>query len=330
MKILKYICLVALLASFWHSASAQSQPLLGQYFQNLPAYAPALTGANDFLDLRLSTRQQWSGFEGAPRTYYVSGYAMLRTYNNRKRPLFRTSLSERLNKKMQIKHGVGGYIQSNKFGPLSQFEAKLNYAVHVPVFAKSYLSMGVSGGISSNQIDLSEVTVKNDINDPTYVSYMQNGNSNTYLEASLGLALYSDKYYFSYTMAPVVNTQISGNDNVEVGDKESRHQAMLGLRMYLNKDFELVPNVFARYDQTAPVLYDAGARLRYLQKYWAGLSYRNDETLIGMVGITVNDLWRLSYSYEYDMGDFSNYHSGTHEIVIGLQLYNYNGHVPMW
>ena len=44
-----YILLIVLLA-FGSESFGQGKVVLGQYFQNLPAFSPAFTGANDFLD----------------------------------------------------------------------------------------------------------------------------------------------------------------------------------------------------------------------------------------------------------------------------------------
>ncbi|ELR73781.1 hypothetical protein C900_01391 [Fulvivirga imtechensis AK7] len=310
---------------------SQSRPLIGQYFQNLPAFAPALTGANDFLDLRLSMRQQWAGFDGGPQTYYLSGYGILKgnTADQYRYRSLRLGAPQSNDIKMQLRHGVGGYILSDQVGPFKQLDVKLNYAVHVPVFHRTFLSFGVSAGLANDKVDISDVSVKNPI-DNTYQSYLQDGTSNTYFNLSGGLALNSDRYYISYSLAPLINTFAGGNEGTSIEDESVRHQILLGGRLTISQDVELLPNAFLRIDNTMDPLFDAGLRARYQQKYWVGISYRNSETLIGMLGLVVNDLWKISYSYEYGMGDFNTYNNGTHEIVLGVQLFNYNRYTSMW
>ena len=41
-----------------------------QYFQVAPVLNPAFTGIDDFLDIKLNYRSQWSGFNDSPSTNY--------------------------------------------------------------------------------------------------------------------------------------------------------------------------------------------------------------------------------------------------------------------
>lgn len=311
---------------------SQGRPLLGQYFQNMPAFAPALTGANEFLDIRLSVRQQWTGFEGAPRSYFLAGYGMIKgnaADQHRYRSL-RLGSSGNSKEEARIRHGAGGYVQSDEQGAYKQFDFKLNYAVHVPVFHRTFFSFGVSAGLSNDKIDILDISVKNSMDDMTYQSYLENGTSNTYMNATAGLALNSDRYYVSYSLLPLFNTFVGGNESNHIKNTDMRHQILAGIRLALSQDVEVIPNGFLRLEETIPALFDAGVRVRFQQKYWMGVSYRNSDTFIGMLGLVVNDLWKISYSYEYGTGDFNTYNNGTHEFVIGVQLFNYRRYTSMW
>src|SRR5690606_29174698 len=106
--------------------------------QNMPAFNPALAGANDFLDLRMGVRQQWMGFEGAPSTLYLSGYGTLGGYKQQahQRHSLRTEQpapANSMSRASMIKHGLGANLQMDEQGPFQQMEFNLNYAVHVPV-----------------------------------------------------------------------------------------------------------------------------------------------------------------------------------------------------
>lgn len=310
----------------------QTTPLVGQYFQNLPAFAPALTGANDYLDIRLSSRQQWAGFEDAPQTHFLSAYSSLnkKEANQNKTHSLPVANSNLGNLKNRLRHGVGGYFQTDNAGAFSKTNFNLNYAIHVPVFRKTFLSFGVTTGITNSKIDVNDVTVKNQANDQTYLSYLENGGSNFNYNLAAGMALYSDRYYFSYSMRNMVQALISGNETFNSSNESRSHQFMVGSRHYLNQNVELIPNAFLRLENTMPALIDFGLRMRYQQKYWTGISYRNSGTVIGMLGMAFNDLLLLSYSYEYGTGELGSYTNGTHEIVLGLQLFNNKRFTSMW
>lgn len=305
------------------STSAQTNPLLGLYFQNLQVYNPAHAGMNDYLDINMGIRQQWAGFDGSPRTLYLSANAMLK-FNKLE------DLSTESTVKPGLKHGVAGSLLSDKQGPYEQSEISLAYAAHVPLTQDLYLSMGASPGIYNAKVDMSDVWVKDMANDQTYQSMIVNGSSNTYLHVNMGISLYSKAFYLSYSMAEAAKVSLSGNKDISQEGDQMRHHILGGYRIDLKNSFELMPNAFIRFDQTKPAFYEGGIRARYQQNYWLGASFRNDNTYVGMLGFTFNDKYRLGYSFEYKTKDISRYSNGTHEINIGLRLFNHSGSASMW
>lgn len=335
---MKNIFLSAIAIVFSVSISqAQDKILLDQYFQNLPAFNPALTGSNDFLDVRMGYRQQWMGFDGAPRTMYLSGYGAL---NNKEAPSFqrhsiRTSgLNDNSSKPVSgipaLKQGVGGNLEIDEQGPFSQTEVNLNYAVHIPISYRTYLSFGLAPGIYNAKVDFNKVDVKDAETDPTYQDLLGNGESSTFFQLSGGISLYSDRFYAAYSMMELTHSLISGNETLNNDGGSVRHQVMGGYRFYLNQDFEFVPNAFVRMEKAMPLLWDAGARVQYKGQFWMGASYRNDNSLIGMVGLLYNDMIRIGYSYGHKTSGTDTFSSGSHELVLGIQFFNHSKYISMW
>ena len=52
--------------------NAQQRPHYTQYILNNYILNPALSGIENYTDLKISGRDQWVGLEGAPRTAYIS------------------------------------------------------------------------------------------------------------------------------------------------------------------------------------------------------------------------------------------------------------------
>src|SRR5215211_7809312 len=59
------------------SAFAQQRPHYTQYILNNYILNPALTGIENYTDVKISGRDQWAGLQGAPRTMYLSIHAPL-------------------------------------------------------------------------------------------------------------------------------------------------------------------------------------------------------------------------------------------------------------
>jgi type IX secretion system PorP/SprF family membrane protein len=308
---------------------AQTNELAGQYYQNLPAYNPAHTGMNDFLDINMGFRQQWLGFNGSPKNIYVSAYGTFRANKNKAELGEETAVV--INQQESVaglvrKHGLGGYIMSNEQGFYKQREIAATYAYHIPVMRTTYLSVGMSPSLYSEKIVM-DVTVKDQLNDASYQSLISNGNSYSSFVLNIGASIYSDRYYLSYSMRQAGKLSLSGNDEVFSSTFTKRHHIMGGIVFHINPKVEVIPNTFVRLDAARPTLFELGVRARYNQNVWGGLSYRNDRTIVGVFGILFKNKYKFSYSYEHkNLGiskDFgiSNSAGGSHEVLIGMQVF---------
>lgn len=330
MKKIYLILLLITVASA--SALAQGKVLMGQYFQNLPAYSPSFTGVNNYIDIRTGFRKQWLGLDNSPSTGYVSIYSPIKP--SPKNPYIHKSLRGSTNKKYalkvdepKLKMGVGGYILSDKQGPLRETEVMANFAVHVPINEKMHLSLGVSGGVLQADVEGTDLTVFED-NDQTYQQYAAGDNSLSFnLNPSLGI--YSDNFYFSYSAMQLAEGSISGNDAL-VGDAELQHNIIGGYRFHLTPTWELIPNAFIRLDEIEPNLYEGGLRARYRNNLWFGSSYRSDDTVVAMIGASFLDWIHFGYSFDYKISDYTNFNNGSHEIVIGVRLKNFSNYTSIW
>lgn len=323
----QYIVILFLFASA--SSFAQTNELSAQYYQNLGAYNPAHTGMNNFLEINMGFRQQWVGLNGSPKNVSLSAYGTLRTNNTTSQS---TDSKQAPQEEQQVtpglfrKHGIGGYIMSNTQGYYKQREIAANYAYHIPVMRKTYVSVGMSPSLYSEKIDM-DITVKDKMNDGTYQSLISNGNSYSSLQLNIGVAVYSDKFYLSYSMRQAGKLSLSGNKDVFSTAMTKRHHIMGAVVFHVSPQLDLIPTTFLRLDATRPALYEAGMRARYNQYVWAGLSYRNDRSIIGNFGILFKDRYKFSYAYEHktlgitkDFG-VSSASGGTHELLLAIQLF---------
>lgn len=326
---MRKIIITAFAIGVYTISSGQNNELTGQYFQNLPAYSPALTGMNDHLDITVSGRKQWAGFNGSPQNAYLSAYGVLHSAKDRLR-LHASDSTDASGTSTAVKHGVGGYVMNNNQGPYRQTEVSLVYALHVPVFNKTFLSLGLSPSLHNARIDMGDLTLKDQDNDNAYLGLTQNGAYKTFFQLNAGLALYSSNYYVSYSIIEAAKAFVSGNKNLNDEMAFQRHQIIAGYRFYVGDKIEIMPNGFLRLDRSRPALVEFGARVRYNKQYWAGLAYRNDNTALIMVGVNLQDKWRVGYTYEYKSFGIAGYSGGTHEIVLGVRLFNFSKFASMW
>jgi len=301
-----FVTLFALLA--YTAIQAQSNELIGQYFLNMPSYNPAFTGVDNFLNVSAGMRQQWTGFSGSPYNSFVNGYGLVGSSHD--------SLG------IKPKHGIGANIMMNGQGAYKQHEVALMYAYHVPVARKTYLSLGMSPTLYSERIQISKLTVEDDVNDATYQSLMNGADSYTNLQLNAGLALYSDRFYVSYSLRSAAKLSVSGNEEVFNRQTEKRHHIMAGYTFHINQRVDLITNSFLRIDRLRPALFEAGVRASMDRNKWLGISMRNDHTVVGTLGMLVKNKFSFGYAYEYKKFGIGSTAGGTHELVLGIQLQN--------
>ncbi len=305
---MKTILLISCLLVFAHvAANAQSNELIGQYYLNMSAYNPAHTGTDDFLNINVGIRRQWAGFAGAPNTSFLSGYGVIKN-------------SKDADKAISSKHGLGGYVMTNSQGNYKQNEVSLMYAYHIPIATNTYVSLGMSPSYYTERIEVNNISVE-DVSDAAYQSLLNQGNKYSNLQLNTGLALHSDRFYLSYSLRDAFKVGLSGNKDVFANKAEKRHHFMGAYTFSINEQVELIPNTFVRIDQHRPTLIELGARARYQSNMWAGLSYRNDKTMVGSIGFLFDNKYQFGYAYEHKSFGISQYARGTHEVILGIQLF---------
>ena len=308
-----------------HMVLGQNNVFIGQYFKIMPAFAPGLTGANNFLDIKTGTRNQWADVQEAPRTQFFLANGTIRPGGN---PYKHNShqvsdMSSYVEKPVKI--GLGGYVINDQVGEFKQTEGLISSAVHVNIHKDINLSLGVSGGLNHTRINVDYLTV-HDPNDDTYNNYLASGFQRNSLKLLFGLSAYSDQFYFSYAM---MNLYPSRDDRA-VHDREFAHHIIGGYSFAMDSQFEVIPNFHARKTNHQKFLLDMGTRIRYQRNAYIGISYRTNQYFVSMLGYTVNDLLDIGYSFEWSATNSSLPNAGGHEIVIGFRLFNYGKYVPMW
>lgn len=326
------------------SLLAQQPFQFSQYFQNTITINPAVTGSEEFLDLKLGYRQQWSGVETAPETYFVSAHSPL-SRQEKEFPYQNNSLrvsdpnvytrfknSGNFRKLNPIHHGIGGFVANDRQGIFNQQSAFLSYALHIAMGAKTTLALGVSGGINSRRIDVSNVNLgDNEIPDPTYEAYLSQQGRTTNFDINSGVFLYSEKFYLGYSATRILQNEIYADVESISGKQVMNHYGIAGLRFTLNPNLAILPGVFVKYNGIEPLLYDLNLRFKFNELAWIGASYRNTDIIAGMAGFNINNFINLSYSYDYGFAEVSDFSSNTHEIMLGFMLFNKRDTTPfLW
>ncbi len=304
-----------------------------QYLQNIYVLNPAASGLTDYVDVNLSYRQQWAGFNGAPQTYYITGNSLIGKGGMGGNKMFALRVSDPYlsldNKEVSVdnngaavnrtlRHAVGASFMVDQAGAFRKNTGAITYAVHVPLTEKLNLSAGVKGSLNNFVFDQNQAKMKNP--DQVYNNYISGNTSTNFVDANIGLMLYSDKFYAGYSTGNLFQNTIKFGDIETKSNLTMHHYITAAYRLELSENVGLTPSTLIKATSGAPVSFDATAKLDIQRKFWLGLSVRPQDAFVTFLGVRVNNLFNIGYSYDYTLSNLANVSNGSHEFVLNIML----------
>jgi len=331
-----------ILASFFLSfvsllVHAQQKPIYTQYVLNNYIINPAITGIENYTDVKISHRQQWTGIDGAPVSTYISlqGPVGKKDYRTNitsfevpgENPRGRSYMQDYT--AAESHHGIGGIIISDKTGYLNRWGGYVTYAYHKGISAKTTLSAGFMAGLTAVSLDASKIEWGSLRADDPAVGYNTGEISKIKPEIGAGLWLYSAEYYVGASVLNIVPAKARFVKDDKYGsDFVPQLFVTAGYKFFVNDDVTLLPSVMVQYIKPFPVQVYTNAKLQYQDKVWIGSSYRFGDQLGGfaaMAGLNVSNTFNVGYSYDISTSNLRNFSRNTHEIIIGFLLNNKYG-----
>jgi type IX secretion system PorP/SprF family membrane protein len=102
---------------------------------------------------------------------------------------------------------------------------------------------------------------------------------------------------------------------------------MIGYTIDLTPTVALKPMVFVK-NVTDNTTFDVNLNAHFNDRFWVGVSYRNEDAIVGLLGLNITEKLRLGYSYDFTTSDVKDYSDGTHEIMLGY-CFNVKKRVPV-
>lgn len=307
----------------------QQLPQYSQYMQNMYVLNPAASSLYHDVDINLGFRQQWAGFDGAPQTYYASGTVNLgkipkadpRLYSI---PISHRQMLARQRLERKNKHVVGGMAALDEYGAFQKSSFMVSYAFHKPIGDSYTIAVGTSLGWYGLRFAKDDVVLENP-NDRTYNDFILNGTRSNLFDINAGLYVYSDRAFLGYSVYQLAQNEMKlGNGNSPLNLSHAKlaihHFATLGYSIPLSQNFNLVPSMLFKILGPAPLSFDTNLKAEFMDRYWIGLSYRNEDAVAILLGAEINDWMKFGYSYDYVTSEINNASSGSHELVLSFQF----------
>ncbi len=337
----KFFITAAIILSGSFALVAQQRPHYTQYIINPYIINPAITGIENYTDVKIGVRDQWVGLNGAPKTTYISIHGPLgkndyRTSatsfevpgeNPRGRAYWETYTAA------EPHHGIGLNIINDQTGSFRFFSASATYAYHLGLNPTTNLSGGFSAGITKVSIDRSkhDFNGTGDPSDPAVGSAFSGELTKVKPNIGFGLWLYSRDYFVGFAAQQIMPQTISFVDDNTAILTKGRFVPHLfltaGYRFLLNDDVNAIPSLMVKYIKGSSLKEfqpEANLKLQYRDLFWVGGSYRYQDGYAGMIGMNVKNSFNVSYSYDRTNNNIqlNAFNRGTHEIVLGFLLGN--------
>jgi type IX secretion system PorP/SprF family membrane protein len=304
---------------------AQQKPQFTQYIFNNYLLNPAISGIENYTDIKAGYRRQWSGIENAPTTTFVSANWKLGDDYLWKNPL---SLPDNEDNPMSrnytqnytaspAHHGMGVIAMLDEAGPISRLDVNLTYAYHLKVSDRYNLSVGLGAGISNINLDINQLTLEN-TNDPALTNTIQR---QLKPDLNIGTWFYGPKLFIGASIQQILPQKLAFGDAGK--GKEVPHFFLTtGYKVYLDDEIFIVPSFMFKKVNAIPLGMDANLKISFKDRFWLGASYRKNDSYSALAGFNFSKLINLTYSYDVTTSALNTVSNGSHEIVLGLQLNN--------
>jgi type IX secretion system PorP/SprF family membrane protein len=282
------LCLTAGILLRTNNLYAQQKVQYTQYMYDGSVINPAYVGVDEALSLTFINRNQWTNIKGAPKTQTLSAHTLFR--------------------EKQI--GVGLIVHNESIGVHSNFNLATNYAYHLPVGNKKYLSFGLQAGIHTRNSDYGSL-----LGGATDPGLNNVPISETYFDVGLGFYYRTPNLHIGYSIPEIIPNQISLDENYESGFKEVNHFLFTKYTIGISQSIDLQPGFLIKYIYGLPLSYDLNLIATFKEVISLGVSYRKQESIDFLFRVQVTPQLQFGYAYDHAIGNLSSIGTGSHELM---------------
>ena len=275
---MKGLVLASLLAAAAPAAWAQQQPQFTHYGLNGQYLNPAYAGIKGQTEVNLIGRYQYLGLgntqgddNGAPRTGLLSVSVPI----------------------LPLSGGLGLAVYYDQAGVTKLTNAALSYSQHIRL-GKGLLGIGVQGIYTYIGKGTYRAIDPNDVNIPA-------NSSDHKFDAGAGVWYEGPKFYAGLSLNNLLRSEYTFKSNGTVGVAsqylgENHAYFTTGYNIDASESLVITPMVLvkavlpgkydtkSKYDNQHNYSFDAGVRATFNDQFSAGLNYRYDESVSGLLG----------------------------------------------
>jgi type IX secretion system PorP/SprF family membrane protein len=294
---------------------SQQLPLYSQYLYNKYLINPAVAGSDGYTSFSLTAREQWVGYNGAPRTFSFSWQtrilkkSFIQQQTRIKREVYRPKSDGRV--------GLGGYVFSDRNGLIQRTGFQFSYTYHTWLRKSTQLSFGLAATGYYYKIDDKQINFE-DPNEPWMNNNLRRGAFVP--DITFGVYLLNNKYCFGFSADQLSEASAKFASNAYDNYTSDRQYYLFGsYDLERGSDIIIQPSFLLKMSEQLKPQADIGATYIYKQGFWAGLAYRTSGALIANVGVKYQNIF-FGYAFDFTMQEIQRLTYGTHEITVALKF----------
>jgi len=283
------------------SALAQQDAHFSHYMFNQSLYNPAWLTQEQNGYISALHRTQWAGYN---TSFDGSGGAPTSQQFNFGMPI------------SSLPAAVGITALNDKLGPLSSVQLQFLGAYHKTI-NKGRISIGLRPTLVLQTIDFNEYRFVNP-DDP-----LNKGGQESQFRPDVGVgAMYSNaSLYFGLALNHIISPSFDfGVDNIQ--NRLSRSVNLMGGYSFRpSYSLEISPTLLVR-STFRTITFDVSAIATYQNKLWGGLSFRESEAMILLLGYNFlkDGILKLGYSFDYVVENQQAKQPTSHEVFMRYRL----------
>lgn len=282
------ICNFIFIGFLFSKVIAQQDAQFTQQLFNPNLINPAYAGSDGKTTLSGGFRSQWLGFEGAPRTAFVS--------------------FQQAQPKKHFAYGVN--FLNEEIGPLKSNDFQVDAAYTLVFQNGRQLALGLKGGMQQRSLDLSQVSQFN----PNDLMFGTGLTSGLKAQAGAGLFYYTKKAYLGFAVPALLENNLENTGTLY--NFQKRHFYLSGGYVFqLKPQLLFKPTLLAKWVAGAPLALDFSANFLIDQHFTLGLAYRHSAALSALAGLYVKQRLFVGYAFDMDLTRMIRYTYGSHELI---------------
>ena len=278
---------------------AQQKPVLSQYMFSGLILNPAYAARHRYSSFTAMYRNQWINVPGAPK---LGTFTAQSGFKGRK-------------------IGTGIMISDDQIGVHDNVQVYGSYAYYIEFENHAKLSMGLQGGFDYLRSDWTKLNLPPDQQtDPLF----SGAETDFFPNFGAGLYYFTEKLYVGLSVPYLLSSKKTKEGDFFRDVRHSRNYYLTAGKLFdIAPKLKLKPSFLLRLEDNMPLAVDLNANLFYDEIIDIGLSYRQGDSAIGILGLQLNPYLKFSYAYDWVLSKLDPYTHGTHELMLQYRI-NFN------